>query len=132
MSNGETDCEKIKRNMDRGDDDMAMPSPNGRGSRAATNTSEVRVARGRQSRNSIAMERTRLLDGSVGPRYIGESTIRHDVPCAASPLSTVVTICTTCHWKTPHFAHAVYLCVPYDSRSKQRVFHQAILTAWFL
>jgi hypothetical protein len=26
------------------------------------------------------------------------------------------------HTKTPHFAHRVYLCVPYDSHNKQRLF----------
>jgi hypothetical protein len=65
-----------------------IPSSNSRGSRAATNTSQVGVAVGRQSGYSIAMERTPLLDGSAGPRYIGESTNRYGAPRSASPLNS--------------------------------------------
>jgi hypothetical protein len=73
--------------MEGGGNDVAIPSPNSCGSRAAANTSEVGVAQGRQSGYSIAMEKTLLLDGSAGPRYIGESTIRYGVQRSASPLT---------------------------------------------
>jgi hypothetical protein len=32
------------------------------------------------------------------------------------------------HTTTPHSAHTVYLCVPYGSHSKQRLFPQTALT----
>jgi hypothetical protein len=34
--------------------------------------------------------------------------------------------------KTLHSAHTVYLCVPYDSHNKQRLFPQTALTGWSL
>jgi hypothetical protein len=50
-----------------------------------------------------------------------------------NPLKPVVTICTTCFkTKTLHYAHKVYLCVPYGSHNKQRLFPQTALTGWAL
>jgi hypothetical protein len=37
---------------------------------------------------------------------------------------------STC--QTPHSAHTVYLCVPYGSHSKQRLFPHTALTGWAL
>jgi hypothetical protein len=31
-----------------------------------------------------------------------------------------------------HSAHTVYLCVPYDSHNKQRLFPETALTGWAL
>jgi hypothetical protein len=36
------------------------------------------------------------------------------------------------HTKTLHSAHTVYLCVPYGSHNKQRLFPQTTLTGWAL
>jgi hypothetical protein len=36
------------------------------------------------------------------------------------------------HTKTLHSAHTVYLCVPYGSHNKQRLFPQTALTGWAL
>jgi hypothetical protein len=36
------------------------------------------------------------------------------------------------HSKTLHSAHTVYLCVPYGSHNKQRLFPQTALTGWAL
>jgi hypothetical protein len=36
------------------------------------------------------------------------------------------------HTKTLHSAHTVYLCVPYNSHNKQRLFPQTALTGWAL
>jgi hypothetical protein len=47
--------------------------------------------------------------------------------------SPVVTICTTCfNTLKLHSAHTVYLCVPYGSHNKQRLFPQTALTGWAL
>jgi hypothetical protein len=112
MRNGEkTECERINRNMEEGDNDIAQPSPNSCGSRAATNTPEVGVVQGRQSRNSIAMERTLLLDGSAGPRYIGESTIRYGVPRSASPLTQWSLSVPHASFENSAFCpHSVFMC----------------------
>jgi hypothetical protein len=34
--------------------------------------------------------------------------------------------------QTPHSAHTMYLCVPYGSHNKQRLFPQTALTGWAL
>jgi hypothetical protein len=46
--------------------------------------------------------------------------------------STVVTICTACFNTAKHSIHRVYLCVPYGSHNKQRLFPQTALTGWAL
>jgi hypothetical protein len=50
------------------------------------------------------------------------------------PQSTVVTMRTNYFSikTTLHFAHTVYLCVPYGSHNKQRLFPQTPLTGWAL
>jgi hypothetical protein len=35
-------------------------------------------------------------------------------------------------FRTLHSAHTVYLCVPYGSHNKQRLFPQSALTGWAL
>jgi hypothetical protein len=40
--------------------------------------------------------------------------------------------CILQHTKTPHSAHTMYLCVPYGSHSKQRLFTHTALTGWAL
>jgi hypothetical protein len=35
-------------------------------------------------------------------------------------------------FRTLHSAHTVYLCVPYGSHDKQRLFPQTALTGWAL
>jgi hypothetical protein len=86
---------KKKNGVDRYGGRGLHPAPNSCGSRAATITSQVGVAAGRQSGHSIAMERTPLLDGSAGPRHTGESTSRYGVltTCTNSESAHTVCIC---------------------------------------
>jgi hypothetical protein len=41
-------------------------------------------------------------------------------------------LCVSCKVKSLHSAYTVYLCVPYGSRSKQRLFPQTAFTGWGL
>jgi hypothetical protein len=56
--------------------------------------------------------------------FIFNSSIKHTHVVIFNLLKPSGSTCTTClkHNKTLHSAHTLYLCVPYGSHNKQRLF----------
>jgi hypothetical protein len=84
---------------------------------------EVRVFTAGSSRHSLRyVHRTRPVRPEVAMDRTGDPLLPSDKQEQGKQQSFEI-VCTTCfNVKTLHSAHAVYLCVPYGSHNKQRLF----------